>query len=258
MATISTDTSLKECQLKAVHRLLSLNASEHTYDVSEYTRAPAGSSHNAWKVLIYDKTCQSIISPLLNVSQLRSRGVTLHMLAESKRERIPDVPAVYFVEPTRSNISIIASDCAQRLYSKVHIHFVSKLDRGLMEEFAKMIVASNSLDVIASVHDEYLDFQSLEQNLFALGNARDSYVALHQQGVTDQTMDAYLDQIAYGLLSVVGCFGAVPVIRCPKVSTTSPSPHILAIGPCFGVFLFYRSIVSSPTLSLSKRVAHLT
>ena len=214
------ETSLKESQLRAIHRLLSLQASstsDATYDINDYTRVPAGSSHNEWKVLIYDKPCQSIISPLLTVSQLRSRGVTLHMLAESKREPIPDVPAIYFVEPTRLNLSIIASDCAQRLYAKVHLHFVSKLDRGLMEEFAKMIVSSNSLDCIASVHDEYLDFVSLEQRLFMLGNAKESYVALHQRGVTDQTMDLYMDQIAQGLLSVVGCFGAVPIIRCPKV-----------------------------------------
>lgn len=215
------ETSLKESQLRAVHRLLSLqssssSSSDTTYDINDYTRAPAGSSHNEWKVLIYDKPCQSIISPLLTVSQLRSRGVTLHMLAESKREPIPDVPALYFLEPTRSNLSIIAQDCAKRLYSKVHLHFVSKLDRGLMEEFAKMIVASNSLDCIASVHDEYLDFVSLEHRLFALGNTKESYVSLHQRGVTDQTMDLYMDQIAHGLLSVVGCLGAVPVIRCPK------------------------------------------
>ena len=44
-----------------------------------------------WKVLIYDRKCRDIISPLLNVSKLRKRGVTLHLLLEAEREDIPDV-----------------------------------------------------------------------------------------------------------------------------------------------------------------------
>jgi hypothetical protein len=42
-------------------------------------------------VLIYDRKCRDIISPLLNVSKLRKRGVTLHLLLEAEREDIPDV-----------------------------------------------------------------------------------------------------------------------------------------------------------------------
>ena len=213
-------SSLKSSQLAAVHRMLSLNDETTTTSNNgppSYTTAPAGTSHNQWKLLIYDKPCRSIISPLLSVSQLRSRGVTLHLLISSEREPIPDVPAVYFVEPTRSNLSIIAQDCAKRLYSKVHLNFVTKLDRSLMEEFAKTVVQANCLDVIASVHDQYLDFVCLERNLFSLSNKEESYVAMNGGGVTDQGMENYMEEVAYGLFSVVGTLGCVPVIRCPKV-----------------------------------------
>jgi hypothetical protein len=33
----------------------------------------------AWKVLIYDDMCRDIISPLLNIGQLRENGITLHL-----------------------------------------------------------------------------------------------------------------------------------------------------------------------------------
>jgi hypothetical protein len=33
----------------------------------------------AWKVLIYDKHCQDIISPVLRLGDLREQGITLHM-----------------------------------------------------------------------------------------------------------------------------------------------------------------------------------
>lgn len=182
-----------------------------------YNDTPAGTSYNQWKILIYDVPCRSIISPLLSVSQLRARGVTLHLLIGTEREAIPDVPAVYFVKPTRENLKMIAQDCAKRLYSKVHINFATKLDRSLMEEFGKLVVQNGCLDMIASLHDQYLDFVCLERNLFSLCNQKDSYALMNRSGVTDVDMDNYLSDVAYGLLSVVGTSGSVPVIRCAKV-----------------------------------------
>ena len=120
MALTPTEVSLKSAQLKAVYRMLAFNEDAGAYE-DDYTLPPAGSSHNQWKILIYDIPCRSIISPLLSVSQLRRRGVTLHLLLNSEREPIPDVPAVYFCRPTKENLAIIAQDCTKGLYSRVYL-----------------------------------------------------------------------------------------------------------------------------------------
>ena len=39
----------------------------------------SNSGQSAWKVLIYDDFCRDIISPLLNIGQLRENGITLHL-----------------------------------------------------------------------------------------------------------------------------------------------------------------------------------
>ena len=168
----SGGTSLKSCQLVSIDRMLNFNANKDEAKrksvddmlnpVNTSNTNNNSTSGHQWKVLIYDQTCRSIISPLLSVSQLRSRGVTLHLMISSEREPIPDVPAIYFVEPSRSNLQIIASDCAKGLYGTVYLNFVTKLERPLMEEFAKLIVQSNSLSNIASIHDLYLDYICLE------------------------------------------------------------------------------------------------
>ena len=72
--------------------------------------------------------------------------------------------------------------------------------------------------MISSLHDQYLDFVCVERNLFSLSNKKDSYALMNGSGVTDHIMNKYLEEIAYGLLSVVGTHGCVPIIRCPKVS----------------------------------------
>jgi len=207
-------------------------------DETSSVGSKASLSARQWKVLIYDKPCRSIISPILSVSQLRSRGVTLHLLLDAEREPIPDVPAVYFVEPTSANLAIIAQDCSKRLYDRIYLNFVSKLDRTLMEEFARLIVQANCLDRIASIHDQYLDFICLEKHLFSLSNKYNSYSSINGSSLTEQMMEKYMEEIAYGLFSIIGTTGSIPVIRCPKVRFihfisyfTSSSNHFPIIHP---------------------------
>jgi len=57
----------------------------------------------------------------------------------------------------------------------------------------------------------------MEKNLFSLSNKIDSYALINGSKMTEELMDKYMEEIAYGLFSVVGTSGCLPVIRCPKV-----------------------------------------
>jgi sec1 family domain-containing protein 1 len=214
---MASEIALKTSQITAIHRMLAFNDDAAVSYENEFSLPPAGNSHNQWKILIYDTECRSIISPIMSVQQLRRRGVTLHLLLNSEREPIPDVPAIYFCRPTKENLAIIAQDCNRGLYSRAHLNFVTKLDRTLMEDFAKLVVQSGSLESIASVHDQYLDFVCLEKRLFSL-HKTNSYAIYNGSGTTEQMMEQAMTDIAYGLFSVVATVGQIPVIRCPKVS----------------------------------------
>ena len=58
------------------------------------------------------------------------------MLASSKRESIPDVPAVYFLEPTPENIDIIVRDVNLASWT-AYVNFSSTLPRALLEKLAE-------------------------------------------------------------------------------------------------------------------------
>ncbi|CAE1330622.1 SCFD1 [Acanthosepion pharaonis] len=89
--------SLREKQTAALKRMLTFNSAP-TKQVS---------AEPQWKILVYDRFGQDIISPLLNVKELRDLGVTLHLLLHTDRDPIPDVPAIYFVMPTDENVQRI-------------------------------------------------------------------------------------------------------------------------------------------------------
>jgi hypothetical protein len=61
-----------------------------------------------WKLFVMDSAGQKILAPLIKVNDLRDHGVTLFLqLKSSQRERVPDVPVIYFVEPSNESVSLI-------------------------------------------------------------------------------------------------------------------------------------------------------
>eukprot|EP00878_Enallax_costatus_P003254 GHUV01003457.1.p1 GENE.GHUV01003457.1~~GHUV01003457.1.p1 ORF type:complete len:653 (+),score=212.17 GHUV01003457.1:296-2254(+) len=197
--------NLRQKQSDALLRMLNLHSS-----------ATASKDQlELYKVLILDKFCKDIIAPLLRVSELRTQGVTLHLLLEQERQQIPDAPAVYFVQPTAENIDRIVQDAAQQLYDIMHINFVTTAPSRLLEQLATSAIKANAVGKIAKIFDEYLSFIALEPTFFSLG-LPDCYLQLNDPSAKDSQIEAAVNQIVDGLFSVLVTLGVVPIIRCPK------------------------------------------
>lgn len=205
-ATGATGFSLRDKQIQTLISMINLNATDEQASLWE----------NPWKVLIFDQHCSDIIAPLLRVGDLRKNGVTLHLLiSNSDRQRIPDVPAVYFVAPTPEMIRRICQDCAGQLYDSYHLNFCSEIPRPLLEELAASTLKSNSFHKITKIHEQYCDFITLEPTLFSLNLPR-SYLTFNHPSLTDADVRPAIDTIVNSLFSVFITLGVVPIIRCPK------------------------------------------
>ncbi|GMH40349.1 hypothetical protein BSKO_08253 [Bryopsis sp. KO-2023] len=169
----------------------------------------------SYKVLVLDKFCKDLLSPLIRVSDLRKHGVTLHLGIDANRQPIHEVPAVYLVQPTSSNVKTIVDDGAASMYDELHLNFVSRVNRPLLEELAQGMVKGNGVGKIAKVHDQYLAFVSLEKGLFSLG-LPDCYMQLNDPGAKDTQIEACVSSIVEGLFCVFVTLGVVPIIHCPK------------------------------------------
>ena len=179
----------------------------------------ANAAEPQWKVLVYDRFGQDIISPLLTVKELRDLGVTLHLNLHTDRDPIPDVPAIYFVMPTDDNIQRICRDFQNGLYESYYLNFISAISRQKLEDIASAAVQSGSVQQVTKVVDQYLNFISLEDDLFSLRHQdREpiSYYAINRGDVKDSEMEATMDIIVDSLFSVFVTLGAVPIIRCPR------------------------------------------
>lgn len=86
----------------------------------------------------------------------------------SDRDSIPEVPAIYFCAPTEENLGRIGQDLQNGLYDTYHLNFISPISRGKLEDLAAAAIQSNSVANIHKVYDQYLNFISLEEDLFIL------------------------------------------------------------------------------------------
>lgn len=168
-----------------------------------------------WKVLVMDRNSQAVISSILRVNDLLRCGITVHAIISAQRSPLPDVPAIYFVEPTVENVSIIIEDLQADKYESFYINFTLSINRELLEEFAKKVSLCGKGSKIKQVYDQYLDFIVTEPNLFSL-DLQKTFTKFNNPQTSEDDIHIIARDIADGLLASLITMGSIPIIRCPK------------------------------------------
>ncbi|XP_032592155.1 protein sly1 homolog [Drosophila grimshawi] len=203
--------TLRERQINAIKQMLNLN--------SQQPKALA--AEPVWKILIYDRVGQDIISPIISIKELRELSVTLHVQLHSDRDSIPDVPAVYFCLPTDENLDRIQQDFSNGLYDIYHLNFLAPISRNKIENLAAAALHAGCVANIHRVYDQYVNFISLEDDFFILKHQQSdqlSYYAINRANTRDEEMEALMDSIVDSLFALFVTLGNVPIIRCPRNS----------------------------------------
>lgn len=168
-----------------------------------------------WKVLVMDRKSQAVISSVLRVNDLLRCGITVHAVISAQRSPLPDVPVIYFVEPSVENVSTIISDLQNEKYESFYINFTLTINRELLEEFAKKVSLCGKGHKIKQVYDQYLDFVVTEPNMFSLDVPR-TYTKFNNPLTSEDEIHGLANEIADGLLASLITMGSIPIIRCPK------------------------------------------
>ncbi|KAK4724597.1 hypothetical protein R3W88_027376 [Solanum pinnatisectum] len=244
--------NLRQKHTECITRMLNLN---------QPVNAGGTANEEVYKILVYDRFCQDILSPLIHVKDLRKHGVTLYFLIDKDRKPVHDVPAVYFVQPTHLNVQRIISDASSSLYDSFHLNFSSSIPRPLLEDLASGTINSESIERIAKVHDQYLEFVTLEDNLFSLAY-KNCYLQLNDPSAGDKEIDEIVEKIVSGLFSVLATLAVVPVIRCPRGGPAEMvaslldqrlRDHLLAKNNLFSEGANFTSSFQRPVLCLFDR-----
>ncbi|KAJ3731937.1 Sec1-like protein [Lentinula guzmanii] len=230
-------STLQQAQTAALLSLLNLNSDpvvSSTSQSSKGTKASIIAGPPVFKILVLDQQTKDVLATVLRVQDLRDVGVTLHVQLHTTRPPLPDVPAVYFVQPTAANIRRIAEDLDKSLYETFHLNFVEPLPRALLEELAASVARDGTGELVKELIDQYLSFIAPSPSLFSLlpplaqpspavpaaaGSSTappSTYTILNSPASTEQEIEAEIARVANGLFSVIATLGHVPFIRAPR------------------------------------------
>lgn len=126
---------------ETLHRLLNSSQAAGAKDVV----------NDSYKILILDKYSKDLVAPLLRLNDLRKHGVTLYLMLEAERQPVPDVPAVYLVQPTQAAVERIIQDATNGLYDSFQLNFTSPIPGRLLEQLASGTVKAGCFHRIAKV-----------------------------------------------------------------------------------------------------------
>lgn len=181
-------------------------------EVSNSTSDNEENINEPWKIIIYDEYCREIIAPLFSVQELQSFGITLYLLLKNKRQKIPNVPAIYFIQPKKTNLDIIANDMKSILYDSFYLNFSLGLKRNNLEYFADKLIKSNSYHRLTKMYDQYINYTSLSPNLFTL-NIKNCYQELNIGQQKEEIIIDIIDKIVQSLFCVIATLQTIPIIR---------------------------------------------
>ncbi|KAF6001742.1 Sec1 domain containing protein 1 [Cyanidiococcus yangmingshanensis] len=199
-----------------------LSGAVHTDSSLDDTISPTreseldASSEDFWKVLVIDQHARELLAPVLKVPELRACGVTLHLGLESARQPIPDVPAVYVIQPMDQNVQIVIQDCKEDRYARCSICFISSVRREQLERLADALARAGRIQSVTRVIDLYCGYVCLKRNLFTMMPcvASRSFRRLFGTQANEMTIQSAVAEIVEALFAVCVTLRCVPYIRC--------------------------------------------
>ncbi|KAK3217972.1 hypothetical protein Dsin_011942 [Dipteronia sinensis] len=173
--------------------------------------AKTGNSKSTWKVLIMDKLTVKIMSYSCKMADITQEGVSLVEDIYRRRQPLPSMDAIYFIQPTKDNVIMFLSDMSGRspLYKKAYIFFSSPIPRELVAQIKK---DSTVLPRIGALREMNLEYFAIDSQGFVTDNER-ALEELFGDEEDSRKGDACLNEIATRIATVFASLKEFPNVR---------------------------------------------
>ncbi|KAM3241498.1 hypothetical protein ACQJBY_054421 [Aegilops geniculata] len=127
-------------------------------------RSTRKDSKSAWKVLIMDKFTVKIMSYSCKMADITEEGVSLVEDLYKRRQPLPSLDAIYFIQPTKENVVMFLSDMSGRspLYKKAYVFFSSPIQKDLVAQIKRDSSILPRIGALSEMNLEYFPIDSQE------------------------------------------------------------------------------------------------
>ncbi|KAJ4716045.1 SNARE-interacting protein KEULE [Melia azedarach] len=173
--------------------------------------AKSGNSKSTWKVLIMDKLTVKIMSYSCKMADITQEGVSLVEDIHRRRQPLPSMDAIYFIQPTKENVIMFLSDMSGRspLYKKAFVFFSSPISRELVTHIKK---DSTVVTRIGALREMNLEYFAIDSQGFVTDNER-ALEELFGDEENCRKGDACLNVVATRIATVFASLREFPMVR---------------------------------------------
>ncbi|KAI3453570.1 hypothetical protein Pfo_010233 [Paulownia fortunei] len=183
--------------------------------------AKTGDSKSSWKVLIMDKVTVKIMSYACKMADITEEGVSLVEDIHKRRQPLPTMDAIYFIQPTKENIVIFLSDMSGRspLYRKAFVFFSSPVARELVSHVKR---DGSVLSRIGALREMNLEYFAIDSQGFVTDNER-ALEELFGDEEISRKGDACLNLMATRIATVFASLREFPFVRYRAAKSLDPT-----------------------------------
>ncbi|KAL9415416.1 hypothetical protein AB3S75_043663 [Citrus x aurantiifolia] len=173
--------------------------------------AKTGTSKSTWKVLIMDKLTVKIMSHSCKMADITQEGVSLVEDIHRRRQPLPSMEAIYFIQPTKENVIMFLSDMSGRspLYKKAFVFFSSPISRELVTHIKK---DSTVIPRIGALREMNLEYFAIDSQGFVTDDER-ALEELFGDEENSRRGDACLNVMASRIATVFASLREFPLVR---------------------------------------------
>ncbi|XVF79887.1 hypothetical protein PTKIN_Ptkin15bG0026600 [Pterospermum kingtungense] len=211
-----------------------------------------GGSKSAWKVLIMDKVTVKVMSHSCKMADITDQGVSLVEELFKRRQPLPTMDAIYFIQPSKENIVMFISDMSGRepLYKKAFVFFSSPVPK----EFVNHIKSDTSvLPRIGALREMNLEYFPIDSQAFITDHETALEELFAEDAERSRKFEVCLNTMATRIATVFASLKELPIVRYSTVKTqdasTAPTRDLIpsklaeAVWNCL---LKYKSIPNFP------------
>lgn len=169
-------------------------------------------SKSTWKVLIMDKVTVKVMSYSCKMADITEEGVSLVEDIFRRRQPLPTMDAIYFIQPTKENVIIFLSDMAGRapLYKKAFVFFSSPLPSELLGNIRKE--TSLPASRLGGLREMNLEYFAIDSQGFITDNER-ALEELFGDEDNSRKGDACLNVMGTRIATVFASLRELPFVR---------------------------------------------
>ncbi|XP_020113316.1 SNARE-interacting protein KEULE-like isoform X2 [Ananas comosus] len=179
-------------------------------------------SKATWKVLIMDKFTVKVMSYSCKMSDITDEGISLVEDLYKRRQPLPSMDAIYFLQPLKENVIMFLSDMSGRvpLYRKAYVFFSSPIPKELV---AYIKNDTSVLPRIGALSEMNLEYFAIDSQAFVTDHEMALEELFGENAENSRKYNECLSTMACRIATVFASLREFPYVRYRAAKTLDAS-----------------------------------